>query len=238
MDGAAFLTEAMPATYVLIYTDTWPGEFSHLDATLASLRPGALHVIDDLLPQPTWPEVQAAKVPALIESIEARKGLATVRLAWSSGLMIRHTSCILRSQRGGMLPESWWTSQPGPPMSDQPEADHVPLLTRRPAITGLRGHGGRHWKDLVKTSPTCGPGTVKGCLNGWVRSRPIAAETPMTPVLLDPTRLLGFRLEARETVSIDGNGARTAIYRGAKTGVKLGGKPAPSPMTRSAPNSV
>jgi len=51
----------------------------------------------------------------------------------------------------------------------------------------------------------------------------------MTPVLLDPTRLLGFRLEARETVSIDGNGARTAIYRGAKTGVKLGGKPAPSP---------
>jgi len=52
---------------------------------------------------------------------------------------------------------------------------------------------------------------------------------PHDPCSVDPTRLLGFRLEARETVSIDGNGARTAIYRGAKTGVKLGGKPVIKP---------
>lgn len=46
----------------------------------------------------------------------------------------------------------------------------------------------------------------------------------MTPMQLDPHRLLGFRLEAREVVSFDGNGVRTAATRGVKTGAKPGGK--------------
>ncbi len=86
-DGAAFLV-SRPAPFDLIYADAWPGKFSHLDEALALLEPGGIYVIDDLLPQPNWPEGHAPKVPALIDDIERRAGFATVRLAWASGLMI------------------------------------------------------------------------------------------------------------------------------------------------------
>jgi predicted O-methyltransferase YrrM len=86
-DGAAFLTGA-PGPYDLIYADAWPGKFSHLDEALACLRPGGIYVIDDLLPQPNWPDGHAPKVPALIDDVERRGQFTTVRLAWASGLML------------------------------------------------------------------------------------------------------------------------------------------------------
>jgi predicted O-methyltransferase YrrM len=88
MDGAAFLATATAGSCDLIYADAWPGKFSHLDEALALLRPGGVYVIDDLLPQPNWPEGHAPKVLALIDAIERRDEFATVRLAWASGLML------------------------------------------------------------------------------------------------------------------------------------------------------
>jgi predicted O-methyltransferase YrrM len=86
-DGAAFLA-TRPAPFDLIYADAWPGKFSHLDQALALLEPGGIYVIDDLLPQPNWPEGHAPKVPVLVDDIERRAGFSTVRLAWASGLML------------------------------------------------------------------------------------------------------------------------------------------------------
>ena len=88
MDGAVYLQRAEPGRFDLIYADAWPGKFSHLDEALTLLRPGGMYVIDDLLPQPNWPDGHASKVPALIESLERRDEFATVRLAWASGLML------------------------------------------------------------------------------------------------------------------------------------------------------
>jgi predicted O-methyltransferase YrrM len=88
MDGAAFLRSASPREFDLIYADAWPGKFSHLDEALALLRPGGVYVIDDLLPQPNWPEGHAAKVPVLIEDLERRDEFVTVKLAWASGVML------------------------------------------------------------------------------------------------------------------------------------------------------
>jgi len=88
MDGAAFLGGSEQAQYDLIYADAWPGKFSHLDEALALLRPGGIYLIDDLLPQPNWPEGHAPKVPALIEDIERRDEFTTVKLAWASGIML------------------------------------------------------------------------------------------------------------------------------------------------------
>ena len=87
-DGAEFLTTCAPGRFDLIYADAWPGKFSHLDEALALLRPGGLYVIDDLLPQPNWPEGHAPKVPALVDDLERRGEFATVRMAWASGLMM------------------------------------------------------------------------------------------------------------------------------------------------------
>ena len=87
-DGAEFLLSRQPAEFDLIYADAWPGKFSHLDEALALLRPGGMYVIDDLLPQPNWPEGHAPKVPLLVDDIERRGEFTTVRMAWASGLMI------------------------------------------------------------------------------------------------------------------------------------------------------
>ena len=88
MDGAEFIARSTKDRYDLIYADAWPGKFSQLDEALELLSVGGIYFIDDLLPQPNWPEGHAPKVPALIDAIERKPGFATVRLAWSSGLMI------------------------------------------------------------------------------------------------------------------------------------------------------
>lgn len=88
MDGADFLTQSAPDAFDFIYADAWPGKFSHLDQALALLGPGGMYVIDDLLPQPNWPDGHAPKVPALIADLEGRPGFTTARMAWASGLMI------------------------------------------------------------------------------------------------------------------------------------------------------
>ena len=88
MDGAVFLRQAETASYDLVFADAWPGKFSDLDEALALLKVGGLYVIDDLLPQPNWPEGHAPKVPRLIDELASRDDLKLCALAWSSGLVI------------------------------------------------------------------------------------------------------------------------------------------------------
>jgi predicted O-methyltransferase YrrM len=88
MDGAEFIAHSPRGQFDLIYADAWPGKFTQLDEALSLLRIGGIYLIDDLLPQPNWPEGHAPKVPALIDALERRPGFATVKLAWASGLML------------------------------------------------------------------------------------------------------------------------------------------------------
>jgi predicted O-methyltransferase YrrM len=88
VDGQVFLKQSAPMQFDLIYADTWPGKFTHLSLALSLLRVGGLYVIDDLLPQPSWPDDHAPKVPALIAELENRPDVVTVKMAWASGLMI------------------------------------------------------------------------------------------------------------------------------------------------------
>jgi hypothetical protein len=65
-----------------------PGKYTHLDDALALLKLGGLYVIDDMLPQPAWPEGHAEKVPALLAALESRKDLRVTKLNWSTGLIL------------------------------------------------------------------------------------------------------------------------------------------------------
>ncbi|HKX27471.1 MAG TPA: class I SAM-dependent methyltransferase [Blastocatellia bacterium] len=87
-DGAEFLLNLQGAQFDLIFADAWPGKFDHLDQALAALKIGGFYVIDDLLPQPNWPENHAAKIAALLETLAQRHDLTTCSLAWSSGLLV------------------------------------------------------------------------------------------------------------------------------------------------------
>ncbi len=88
VDAAEFIRQAPKGQFDLIYADAWPGKFSQLEETLALLRPGGIYLIDDLLPQPNWPEGHAAKVPVVIKVLEGLSEFTSVKLAWASGLMV------------------------------------------------------------------------------------------------------------------------------------------------------
>lgn len=87
-DGTEFLAELQGQQFDLIFADTWAGKFNALDLALALLKRGGFYVIDDLLPQPNWPEGHAPKVLHLIETLKQRRNLTLCPLAWSSGLVV------------------------------------------------------------------------------------------------------------------------------------------------------
>ncbi len=87
-DAATFLDKLQGRQFDLIFADTWPGKFDHLEDALALLRIGGLYVIDDLLPQPNWPDGHAAKVPRLIAELERNPRLSLCKLSWSSGIIV------------------------------------------------------------------------------------------------------------------------------------------------------
>jgi predicted O-methyltransferase YrrM len=86
-DGGAWLSAA-EGRFDLIFADAWPGKYDHLDRALALVAPGGLYVIDDMLPQATWPDGHAPRVAALLEILDARADFAITRMAWASGLVI------------------------------------------------------------------------------------------------------------------------------------------------------
>ena len=87
-DGAAFIGQLPAASFDFVYADTWPGKFTHLNEALALVRVGGIYLIDDLLPQASWPDGHAPKVPALIIELERRREFVATKLAWASGLMM------------------------------------------------------------------------------------------------------------------------------------------------------
>ena len=87
-DGATFLRSLRNRRFDLIFADTWPGKFDHLDDALDLLRPGGFYLIDDLLPQPNWAEGHAEKIGPLMRALAARTDLHVTRLAWSTGLLL------------------------------------------------------------------------------------------------------------------------------------------------------
>ncbi|HEX4947328.1 MAG TPA: class I SAM-dependent methyltransferase [Blastocatellia bacterium] len=89
-DGDAFLQSLLAEgqMFDLIFADTWPGKFWLLEETLSMLRRGGLYVIDDLLPQPNWPDGHAAKVATLIATLKQRQDLHLTQLNWSTGLLL------------------------------------------------------------------------------------------------------------------------------------------------------
>ncbi|MCJ0874122.1 O-methyltransferase [Streptomyces sp. AP-93] len=87
-DGGRWLEDFDGAPFDLVFADTWPGKFTHLDRALELVAPGGTYLIDDLLPQPGWPQDHAASVERLLSELDAREDFRCVRLAWSSGLLM------------------------------------------------------------------------------------------------------------------------------------------------------
>jgi predicted O-methyltransferase YrrM len=87
-DGLAFLQRTPSEAYDLVFADAMPGKFEGLHESLRVLRPGGLYIIDDLLPQPNWPDDHAARVEGLLADLSAMPTLAIAALEWASGVIV------------------------------------------------------------------------------------------------------------------------------------------------------
>lgn len=88
MDGAAWVSKNRDARFDLIFADAWPGKYNMLDETLAMLKVGGLYIVDDMLPQPNWPEGHAEKATNLIRYFDSLDYVQLTKLNWSTGVII------------------------------------------------------------------------------------------------------------------------------------------------------
>ena len=87
-DGDEFLQSLRGQQFDFIFADTWSGKYRLLEAALGLLAPAGLYVIDDMLPQPNWPEGHAEKAASLIVSLEQLKDFRVTKLTWASGIVL------------------------------------------------------------------------------------------------------------------------------------------------------
>ncbi|MEV7162501.1 class I SAM-dependent methyltransferase [Streptomyces microflavus] len=72
----------------LAYVDCRPGKFDRLDDLIGLLEPGGLYVVDDLLPQPTWPSDHQTRVDNFLAHLPERSNLLGTTATWASGVLV------------------------------------------------------------------------------------------------------------------------------------------------------
>ena len=89
-DGSEWLREAVarPERFDVVFADTWPGKYHDRDLAMELVKPHGWFVLDDLYPQPGWPDGHQANVDRLIADMQSVDGWRTEFLPWGSGLML------------------------------------------------------------------------------------------------------------------------------------------------------
>lgn len=87
-DGAEWIEKNANEKFDYIFADTWHGKYLLLNETLAMLNKGGVYIIDDMLPQPNWPEGHAEKADRLVAVLDKRDDLFVTKQNWASGIII------------------------------------------------------------------------------------------------------------------------------------------------------
>src|SRR6187399_171370 len=87
-DGAEWVESNRGQKYDYIFADTWHGKYLLLDEVLSMLNKGGLYIIDDMLPQPNWPDGHQEKAIDLVAVLERRNDLVLTKQIWATGIII------------------------------------------------------------------------------------------------------------------------------------------------------
>jgi predicted O-methyltransferase YrrM len=87
-DALEFVATRTSQSFDLVFADAMPGKYEGLDLALDLVKPGGFYVIDDMLPQPNWPDGHAEKIPVLMEQLVRRTDFELVPMRWATGLVI------------------------------------------------------------------------------------------------------------------------------------------------------
>jgi predicted O-methyltransferase YrrM len=87
-DGGEWVDNNKQQKFDYIFADTWHGKYLLLDEVLSMLNKGGLYIIDDMLPQPNWPEGHQQKAINLINYLELREDLFLTKQVWATGIIV------------------------------------------------------------------------------------------------------------------------------------------------------
>jgi predicted O-methyltransferase YrrM len=88
IDGESWVGANRGNTFDYIFADTWHGKYLLLDEVLAMLPVGGIYIVDDMLPQPNWPEGHAEKAENLVHKLKSLPFLRLTTLEWSTGIIL------------------------------------------------------------------------------------------------------------------------------------------------------
>lgn len=86
-DAGRWLREYQGEPIDLAFVDWRPGKFDQLDTLADLLAPGGLYVVDDLLPQDTWPVDHPGRIEQFWQSWP-RQDMVATPIGWASGLLV------------------------------------------------------------------------------------------------------------------------------------------------------
>ena len=87
-DGGEWIAANKNQCFDFIFADTWHGKYLLLEDTLSMLNKGGLYIIDDILPQPNWPEGHDQKALNLVTVLESRTDLLLTKMNWATGIVV------------------------------------------------------------------------------------------------------------------------------------------------------
>ena len=87
-DGGDWFESNKNEKFDYIFADTWHGKYLLLDEAINMLNKGGLYIIDDMLPQPNWPEGHDQKAVQLIIDLENRTDLVLTKQVWATGIVV------------------------------------------------------------------------------------------------------------------------------------------------------
>jgi predicted O-methyltransferase YrrM len=87
-DGGDWVNNNKHRKFDYIFADTWHGKYLLLDEVLAMLNEGGLYIIDDMLPQPNWPDGHHEKVIDLVKYLDTRNDLLLTKQEWATGIVV------------------------------------------------------------------------------------------------------------------------------------------------------
>lgn len=87
-DGESWVNDNLNEKFDYIFADTWHGKYLLLDEVLEMLNTGGLYIIDDMLPQPNWPDGHQQKAIDLVKKLEERTNLILTKQVWATGIII------------------------------------------------------------------------------------------------------------------------------------------------------
>lgn len=87
-DGGEWVENNKHQKFDYIFADTWHGKYLLAEEVLSMLNKGGFYIIDDMLPQPNWPDGHQDKATRLIDYLETRDDLLLTKQVWASGIII------------------------------------------------------------------------------------------------------------------------------------------------------